>query len=111
VAIRGDRLKEVREQRKLSQERLAQLCNMSANQIRRYEKSNGNPTSDHLIAMVKALRVSADWLLGLTSQRTQRKTKKDLTEDQLDLLAAWESRDFQRMNALFWKRDAENKRP
>jgi transcriptional regulator with XRE-family HTH domain len=111
VAISGNRVKEAREKRGISQEKLAQLVGISANQIRRYEKGQGNPAADTLTQLSRVLRVSSDWLLGLTVNPKKRMTKADLSEEQLELLAAWESGDFKRLNSMFWKKDAEKGKP
>lgn len=58
------RLKKVREDKGLSQNRLAKITNIGQDQISRFE-SGKKVYSNDLIKICKALEVSADYLLGL----------------------------------------------
>lgn len=69
--MRGDRLRQVREQRGISQRELAAVCDIGEKQIWRYENGESNPTSDILEKIVAEMQVSADDVLN------------DLYEDEL----------------------------
>lgn len=62
--MKTNRLKEIREQKKLSQNELSKRSNISQAQISRYEKSQ-QMTEESIVKVCKALEISADYLLGL----------------------------------------------
>lgn len=62
--VKKNRLKEIREQRNLSQNELAKQSNISQAQISRYEKTQ-QMTEESIVKVCKALEISADYLLGL----------------------------------------------
>lgn len=66
----GKRIKQARELAGLTQERLAEIIGVSRTAVVRWESGETDPTIDHLIAMTKVLKVSADFLLG-TSDSNQ----------------------------------------
>lgn len=84
--MHGNRLREAREQRGLSQRELAQLCNMGEVQIHRYEAEKTDPSSKHLRVMAEALGVTADYLLGLSSDPQSQASERHLTEDERYIL-------------------------
>jgi len=86
--FRGDRLKEVRELRNLSQRELASRCQIGDKQIWRYENGESNPTADHITAIAKELDISADYLLGLTDTAYIHFTEDELTPMERKLLVA-----------------------
>lgn len=59
----GARLRKAREERRLSQQQLADLVGASVMQISRYERSQVLPALETAVALAEALRVSADFLL------------------------------------------------
>ena len=60
----NERLKELREQRNLTQEQLAKASGVSSRMIQRYEYGVSRPRLDAAEKLAKALSVSADELLG-----------------------------------------------
>lgn len=60
------RLRRKRQELGFTQGELAQKSGLSRNSIQKLEKS-GNPKSENLVALCRALSVSTDWLLGLDS--------------------------------------------
>ena len=60
----ADRLKKIRTTNKISQKKLADLLNISQNQISKYEKGTDTPGGPILLRMAKAFEVSADYLMG-----------------------------------------------
>ena len=64
--ILGERLKELREERKLTQKQLAQLLGLHSVTYLHYEKSQREPPLSVLVNMANFFDVSTDYLLGLT---------------------------------------------
>jgi len=78
----GDRLAEIRQSRAMTQADLAQVVGVSRRVIAYYEHQDAQPPGAMLVDLAKALRVSADQLLGLkpskdkTSPKTARLLKR-----------------------------------
>lgn len=64
--MRGDRMRQSREDLNLTQDDLAERAGIEVLQIWRYESGKTKPKTDMLVKIAKALHVSADYLLGLT---------------------------------------------
>ena len=62
----GERLKELREERKLTQKQLAQLLGLHCVTYLHYEKAQREPPLAVLASMAKFFDVTTDYLLGLT---------------------------------------------
>ena len=62
----GVRLRELREERKVSQTQLANHLGYSQNTISRWETSDREPSLDDVIAVARFFNVTTDYLLGLT---------------------------------------------
>lgn len=60
-----ERLRQVREDRDLSQSDLAAILGTTKQQISKYERGTQDMTASRLMAACEALGVSADYLLGL----------------------------------------------
>ena len=60
----GERLKNFREQKNLTQEELASLSGISARSIQRYENGTNRPRVEAAEKMAKALDIQVDVLLG-----------------------------------------------
>jgi transcriptional regulator with XRE-family HTH domain len=63
-------LKELREEKKLTQNEIAKLLNVSRASISAYENRTNDPSLDVLIRMADFFNVSLDYLLGRTPERT-----------------------------------------
>ena len=61
------RLKALREKRRLSRRTLAELCGLSKNMISLYERGEKVPSVEALICLADFFNVSLDWLCGRTS--------------------------------------------
>lgn len=88
ILIRGDRLREAREQRGLSQRDLARLLNLGINQINRYEVNANDPSASVLARIAQELKVTTDYLLGL-SDTPQGLSSPDLQPNERQLLDAY----------------------
>lgn len=62
----GERIRELRQQKGLTQKQLGDKCEMADSAIRRYESDRGNPTLDTLKRIAEALEVSTFSLLDST---------------------------------------------
>lgn len=61
----ADKIKELREERGLSINRLAKEVGVSATTVFRWEHSQADITGENLFALAKFFGVTADYLLGL----------------------------------------------
>jgi transcriptional regulator with XRE-family HTH domain len=59
----GDRIREVREHRKMTQDKLAELSGISKGFLSDVENNNRNVSSENLLRIATALGASADYLL------------------------------------------------
>lgn len=58
------RLRQLREKKRISRVVLSELCGLSPDAIRRYERGESEPTLNSLIAIAEYLEVSVDFLVG-----------------------------------------------
>lgn len=74
----GDRLRELREDMELSQENLAKELDIAIGTISKYENimdmDPGPISSGNVVKLAKFFNVSADYILGLTENKTEYKT-------------------------------------
>lgn len=64
----GERMKEKRQQLKLSQKELAEKIEVTPSAINQYEKGDKVPSSEKIISLAKTLGVSSDYLLGVSDE-------------------------------------------
>jgi transcriptional regulator with XRE-family HTH domain len=69
VLLFGDRLKQLREEKQLSQIELAKLLHIANTTLSMYETGNREPDYDTLKLLASELDCSTDYLLGLTNIR------------------------------------------
>jgi transcriptional regulator with XRE-family HTH domain len=65
----GDRLKELREDYKITQEELGKLLNVSKQAISQYERGENEPSFESLVKLADKFDVSLDYLLGRTRNK------------------------------------------
>lgn len=87
--MNGQRIREVREMRGWTQEELSEIAKVNVQQINRYENNKNQPNADILKRLAAALRVSADYLLGLTSDPTPRLIADELSLKERTAVDAW----------------------
>jgi len=92
MPIIGERLKGAWQQRHISQRELARRCGLGENSLYLYENNKGDPSVDSLISIAKELRVSTDYLLGL-SDNPLGHFGDELRSDEQRLLEAYNSGD------------------
>ena len=94
------RLKELREQKNESQQRLAILLNVSQTMISRYENGQAYPDMNTLMAIAKHYNVSVDYLIGFFDDKMPY-TKSNLPKQEQNLLLLFEQLDsIQREKAV-----------
>jgi len=84
----GNRLAYIREQRGLTQSELAELVGLHYQQIYRYENNKTEPDGKIVASIAQALKVSTDYLLGVTTSPTPY-IDAELTEMERHALNAW----------------------
>ena len=62
----AERLKELRQEKRLSQDALAEILDISQTGISYWELGVRRPTSDFIIAIAKYFNVTTDYLLGVS---------------------------------------------
>ncbi len=62
----GERIKELRTEKRLSQKELGNLLSVSQDTISLWEKGKSLPAVEYVIALCEIFSVSADYLLGLS---------------------------------------------
>lgn len=64
MLLMGQRIKEARKAKGLSQEQLGEILNVSKTTISWYESDSRTPTLEHFDKLTEVLDISADYLLG-----------------------------------------------
>ena len=59
------RLQRLREKRQISRKVLSELCGLSSDAIRRYERGEAEPNLKSLVLIADFFEVSTDYLLGI----------------------------------------------
>ncbi len=95
MSLRGDRLRELRQSRKFTQEQLAERLGLGIRQIHRYENGLSDPAGAIVARLATELEVTADYLLGLNDEPTRSYQEKDLTPEERKLLSAFRRREWQ----------------
>jgi len=96
--MRGDRLRQVREQLGYTQEQLAEVLDIGNRQIWRYENNETDPGGDTVAQIAKTLKVSADFLLGLSDEPIPCLAEGELSVTERHAIRAWRRGD--RLDAL-----------
>ena len=81
----GERLKKLRQNKKMSQEELGLIFNppLAQSTIGTYERGVSEPTYSNLVIIAKHFNTTTDYLLGLSNQaglETQKENPKELKE-------------------------------
>ena len=82
----GERLAEIRKDYGDTQATLASRLNVSLSSVRSWEQEKSSPPHEMLVTICKLYRVSADYLLGLSRERTL--DISGLTEEEAEVVAA-----------------------
>lgn len=106
MALRTERLRKARERLGLTQRQLAELCGLGEQQIYRYETGRADPSSFYLTVVAEKLKVSVDYLVGLTDE-PHAIVGEALRPDERKLLNAYNDHDTKTMLAILiqWLQD------
>jgi transcriptional regulator with XRE-family HTH domain len=77
MPLRGDRLRDMRHKRGMSQDELAERIKTTRQQIGRYEKGKSEPTAHVLSGLADTLVCSSDYLLGRVDSPTEHTSEID----------------------------------
>ena len=75
----GKRIKELRKEKGLTQEQLAETVGIEPNNLSRIEKGRNYPTPENLLKIANALNVSVDKLYIFEHHKQYAKIKEELT--------------------------------
>ncbi len=93
--LRGDRITRLRKERGITQYDLADMLDISQNQVSRYERSAMNPGIDTLVRIANCFDTTTDYLLGLSDiphPGAEPDANADLTPDEIELLTIYRER-------------------
>ena len=66
----SDKIRELREQAGYSQTQLAKKLGVTRSSVNAWEMGLSSPTTQYIVAMAKLFHVSADYILGLQSEKS-----------------------------------------
>lgn len=107
MPLHVDRLRRAREKRRLTQRELARRCKFGETQIYRYENGRGDPSSDHLARIARELRVSTDYLVGLSDKETGQLSENALTTEEQSIIDLYRRDGLAAVGRLIFDRLAE----
>lgn len=81
----GEKIKNLRTKRNLTQKQLADMAGVAVSAISSYESGNRYPSYDVLISLSRIFHVSTDYLLGL--ERTKTIDVSDLNEQEIMIIS------------------------
>lgn len=102
--FRGDRLRDARNQAKLTQDDVEKALKLGPGQLTRYETGKSRPLPDTLIAFAELLQVSTDYLLGLTDVPNSTISSEDLTDEDRKVIHAYRNNDMSELMRLALER-------
>ncbi len=82
IGLQAERLKRLRETRRLSQREFARQCGFSETVIRKYEAGESDPAGYFLKVISTQLEVSSDYLLGISDEPRGHLGDNSLTVDE-----------------------------
>lgn len=89
----NERLKQLRKEKKVTQQDVANYLGITRPAYTAYEKGNRSPDYDLLNKLAKYFNVTTDYLLGSTSNETDKSQKPELTPYQQEVLDFFNSRE------------------
>lgn len=86
----GSRIRDLRKEKKMSQEELGKYLNVSKVSVSGYENDTREPSKDAIVKLAQLFGVSTDYLLGNTNKKhyyeLTEKDKKDAAEQVEDVI-------------------------
>lgn len=92
--FRGDRLREIRERRNLTQDDLNTRLGFGSTQVYRYETGKADPSPEVLVRLAQELEITVDYLLGLVNSPSAHLEESDLSPTERKLLSAFRRGDM-----------------
>lgn len=89
----NERLKQLRKEKKVTQQDVANYLGITRPAYTAYEKGNRNPDYDLLNKLAKYFNVTTDYLLGSNSNEPDNSQKPELTPYQQEVLDFFNSRE------------------
>lgn len=89
MPFRGERLKETRDMKGLTQRELASIAGMNEVQLSRYENSKMEPALSTLENLARKLDVSTDYLLGLTNDPRKHYGDTEIADEERTILETY----------------------
>lgn len=89
----NERLKELRKQKKVTQQDVANYLGITRPAYTAYEKGSRNPDYDLLNKLARYFNVTTDYLLGTDTTKTKDSTEPELTTYQQEVLDFFNSRE------------------
>ena len=80
----GEKLKEARKSKKLTQKELAEKCEVKTNVFGHYENDRNYPTVEVLKKICTELDISADWLLDIPDKKTKENIPLTIKEQAIN---------------------------
>lgn len=80
----GERLRELRIERNISQKAIADALDLSINAISQYENCKRFPDEKVLVRICDFYKISADYLLGLTDNKHSPMTREEIKNNIID---------------------------
>lgn len=96
----GERIKEARQERGLSQEELAQIINSTKSAISRYESGKRQPRIEQLKSIASALDVDVNWLMNGYTLEQRDQVWKEKVSRRFEEADAWK-KGKDRLNVAF----------
>ncbi len=106
----GNRIKELREGKKWSQEELAAKMGITQDSISLWEKNRRTPNTQYVIALCNLFEISSDYLLGIENEEGIKKYSYPQTHasvDEQELLRAYRQMSEGKKRALFQMLDID----
>jgi transcriptional regulator with XRE-family HTH domain len=66
IHLFGDKLRELRKEKKVSQEEIGKLCGVAKNTVSNWENNINKPDIDLVLKLAQYFNVTTDYLLGFT---------------------------------------------
>lgn len=88
MILLGGKLRDLRNERNLSQAQLAKRIGVTSSTVALYETGDRLPSLPRLIALSKSLGVTTDYLLGVSSHKDYYLDVMGLTQKQIESLEA-----------------------
>ena len=68
IHLFGDKLRELRKEKKVSQEEIGKLCGVAKNTVSNWENNINKPDIDLVLKLAQYFNVTTDYLLGFTKE-------------------------------------------